>query len=278
MIAALAATILMPQLTQPLFAVVGLGRLGLIVTVFVLIALALPLAMTDAEPDARAGGWFLLTRRNLILSMTVLVTVAIWYGGPGLSYLPIAVLVIMLPVFVAISRLVAARRRQLGHSLLRQPLRPGLAPQRLQLVNVVLLCGLLALTLRTGAYDAAALGLSQTAHRVFVALFLAGLAALVLLALVPLRRVQMGSNILVAAGSIFLAAQLVLLYRPAAPDAVTIGSPLAEDWWVSQGGHAELVNYHHVGSTQQDALDIEQVVDGSTHRPGRASDPHSYYI
>jgi hypothetical protein len=124
-----------------------------------------------------------------------------------------------------------------GNRLLRQPLRPGLAPQRLQLVNVVLLCGLLALTLGTGTYDAAALDLSQTAHRVFVALFLVGLAAFVLLALVPLRRVRMGSNVAVAAGSIFLAVQLVLLYRPAAPDAVTIGSPLVEDWWVSQGGH-----------------------------------------
>jgi hypothetical protein len=149
-----------------------------------------------------------------------------------------------------------------GNRLLRQPLRPGLAPQRLQLVNVVPLCGLLALTLGTGTYDAAALDLSQTAHDVFVALFLVGLAAFVLLALVPLRRVRMGSNVAVAAGSIFLAVQLVLLYRPAAPDAVTIGSPLVEDWWVSQGGHAEVVNYHHVGSTQQDALDIEQVLRG----------------
>ena len=278
MAAALAAIILMPQLTLPLVALVGLGPLGLIVPVLVLIALALPLAMTDAEPDARPDGWFLLTRRNLILSMTVLVTVGIWYGGPGLSYLAIAVLVIVLPVFVAISRLVAARRGQLGYSLFRQPLRPGLAPQRLQLVNVVLLCGLLALTLGTGAYDAAGLGFSPAAHRVFVALFLVGLVAFVLLALVPLRQVRMGSNVLVAAGSIFLAVQLVLLYRPAAPDAVTIGSPLAEDWWVSQGGHAELVNYHHVGSTQRDALDIEQLVDGSTHRSGGTRDLRSYYV
>ena len=191
--------------------------------------------------------------------MTVLVTVGIWYGGPGLSFLPISVLVILLPVFVAISRLVAARRGQLGQSLLRTPLGPGLAPQRLQLVNVLLLCGLLALTLGTGTYDAAALDLSQTEHRVFIALFVFGLAALVLLALVPLRRVRMGSNVLVAAGTIFLAVQLVLLYRPPAPDAVTISSPLGDEWWVGQGGHAELVNYHQVGSTQQDALDIEQV-------------------
>jgi hypothetical protein len=188
MITALAVVTFMPQLTPTLVAWLGLGLLRLIVPLVAVIALALPLAMTDAEPDPRSGGRFLLTRRNLILSMTVLVTVGVWYGGPGLSYLPIAVLVIVLPVFVAISRLVAARRRQLGDSLLRQPLRPGLAPQRLQLVNVVLLCGLLALTLGTGTYDAAALGLSPTAHRVFVALFLVGLAAFVLLALIPLLR------------------------------------------------------------------------------------------
>ena len=56
-----------------------------------------------------------------------------------------------------------------------------------------------------------------------------------------------------------------------------LGTPLAGEWWVGHGGHAELVNYHQTRSTQRDALDIMQVVDGSIHRPGR-TDLTSYYI
>ena len=103
-----------------------------------------------------------------------------------------------------------------------------------------------------------------------------GLVAFVLLCLVPLRQVRAGSNLLVAAGTIFLAVQLISVYRPPV-DAVTVGTPLAGEWWVGHGGHAELVNYHHTRSTQRHALDIMQVVDGSIHRPG-STELTSYYI
>ena len=42
-------------------------------------------------------------------------------------------------------------------------------------------------------------------HRVLLAAFLLGLVAFVLLCLMPLPRVRLGSNLLVAAGTIFLA-------------------------------------------------------------------------
>ena len=106
--------------------------------------------------------------------------------------------------------------------------------------------------------------------------FVLGLVAFVLLALVPLRQVRAGSNLLVAAATIFLAVQLISVYRPPV-DPVTVGTPLAGEWWVGHGGHAELVNYHQTRSTQRDALDIMQVVDGSIHRPG-STDLTSYYI
>ena len=80
------------------------------------------------------------------MSLTILVVVADWYGGRGLSLLPIGVLVLTLPLIIGFSRIVAARRQRLEYGLLRQPLRAGLGPQRLQLANVTLLCALLALT------------------------------------------------------------------------------------------------------------------------------------
>jgi murein DD-endopeptidase MepM/ murein hydrolase activator NlpD len=107
--------------------------------------------------------------------------------------------------------------------------------------------------------------------------YIVGLVALVsLMTFVPLRRVRAGTNLLVLAASVFVAAQLVMTYQaPAQP--VTVSSPLGGQWYVGQGGHAELVNYHHVTKAQSDALDILQVVDGQTHRAGSTA-LDSYYI
>ena len=275
LIAALAVVVWQPQLALPLVVLFGMDGSGLVVTVVAVIALALPLAMTDATDDGLPPGWFLLTRRNLILSLTILVSVATWYGALGHSFIPIAVFVLVLPMLIGFSRLLAARKGRLEYGLLREPLRPGLGPHRLQLVNVVLFCGLAALAVSTGAYEAIALQLPGI-YRVLLTLFFSCLVAFVLLALVPLRRVRLASNALVLAGTIFLATQLIMVYRPPT-DAVIIGSPLAQEWWVGHGGRAELINYHHTGSMQRNAVDIMQVGEGGIHRPGR-TDLASYYI
>ena len=273
-----AVMVLQPQLAGWLVALVGLGNVDLVVTITAVAALALPLAMADSAAPIRdlSQRRPVLTRRNLILCLTVAVTVAAWYAGPGLSYLPIAALVVGLPIPLAVSRLLAARHDRLELGLLRHPLLANLLPHRLQLLNVLLLCGLLAFTLGTGAYDRVAFGFSQGAYRAFLVSFLGGLLVLLLTAVVPLRHVRVASNLLALAGTLFIATQLVMIYRPAA-NPVPIASPLAEEWLVGQGGHSELVNYHHVSSTQRDALDILQARDGSTHESGRR-ELTSYYI
>ena len=86
-----------PQLSVPLVTLFGLDGSGLAVTCLAVVALALPLAMADAKTNTPPTGWFVLTRRNLILSLTTFVVVATWYGERGLSLLPIGVLVLTLP-------------------------------------------------------------------------------------------------------------------------------------------------------------------------------------
>ena len=193
-----------------------------------------------------------------------------------MSYLSIAALIVGLPIPLALSRLLAARRGRLELGLVRQPLRRNLVFHRLQLFNVLMLCGLLAGTVFTGAYDASALAFSEGAYRAFLAPFVGGLLVLLLVAAVPLKQVRLASNLLALCGSLFIAAQLVMIYRPAVTP-VPIASPLADEWLVGQGGHSELVNYHYVTSTQRDALDILQAQGGRTHRPG-STNLASYYI
>jgi hypothetical protein len=91
-----ALIVMQRQLVRLLVVLVGLENVDLVVTVTAVAALALPLAMADSAgpirdlPQRRP----VLTRRNLMLCLTVAVTVAEWYAGPGLSYLPIAALVV----------------------------------------------------------------------------------------------------------------------------------------------------------------------------------------
>jgi hypothetical protein len=289
-----ALVVLQPELILWLVVTFGVDAARLVVAIIAVASLALPLAMADSTalikdmPQSRV----VLTRRNLILCLTVAVTVAVWYAGPGLSYIAIAALVVGLPIPLALSRLLAARRDRLELGLLRQPFslgaaravptlaaprsRGNLLPHRLQFLNMLVLCGLLAFTLFTGAYDAAAFGFSHGGYRAFLIAYLGGLLVLLLAAAVPLKHVRSASNLLMLCGSVFIAAQTLMIFRPAA-NPVPIASPLADEWLVGQGGHAELVNYHHVTSTQRDALDILQARDGRTHQPGN-TELTSYYV
>ena len=195
----------------------GLDAAGLAIAVIAVAPLALPLAMADSTvpindlPQSRV----VLTRRNLMLRLTVAVTVALWYVGPGLSYLTIAAVIVGLPVPLALSRLLAARRGRLELGLLYQPLHGNLLSHRMQFLNMLMLCTLLAFTMFTGAYDAAAFGFSQGTYRAFVIAFFGGLLVLLLVAAVPLKHVRLASSLLMLGGSVFLATQLVMIFRPA---------------------------------------------------------------
>jgi hypothetical protein len=99
----LALVVLQPHLILWLVVTFGVDAAGLVVAIIAVASLALPLAMADSTaaikdmPQSRV----VLTRRNLILCLTVAVTVAVWYAGPGLSYLAIAALVVGLPIPLA---------------------------------------------------------------------------------------------------------------------------------------------------------------------------------
>jgi hypothetical protein len=272
------AVVLRPQLMLPLAIVFGLDVLDLVLALLPVAVLALPLALTDSATPVEGlpSGRLVLTRRNVILSLTVLVTVAVWYVGPGISFLPIALLVLALPIVLAVSRLWRARQGLVDGRWWRRPRAAGARWHLVQAANVALLCALLGCMMLPGTFDILRASMSAGWYQAFQIGYLAALVALVSLTLVPLRQVRAGTNLLVLAASVLVAVQLVTTYQaPAQP--VTVSSPLSGQWYVGQGGHAELVNYHHVTTAQRDALDILQVVDGQTH-PASSTALDSYYI
>ncbi|MDP9493779.1 MAG: M23 family metallopeptidase [Actinomycetota bacterium] len=249
-----------------------------VVALLSVVVLALPVAMFDSTSQIAdlPTDWMVASKRNLLLALTALVTVATWHATVGLSFVVLAALVLGLPMVLVASRLRHARHGVLELGFWRHPLSRGWGMHRLQLLNIVLFVALMGLVALAGTFDIIRLYLPVGGYPLFQVAFGAGLVTLVILGLVPLSHVYWGTNLAVAAGSAFLAVQLITMFQPPT-EPVTIVSPLGEEWFVSQGGRAELVNYHYVTSAQRDAFDIVQIVDGRTHPP-ESTDLDSYHI
>jgi len=90
-----------------------------------------------------------------------------------------------------------------------------------------------------------------------------GVALLLLLGLLPGKRLYVATNVAFAAGSIFMAAQITRIYWPAPKsDGVILAAPFRGEWLVLNGGPSTLINIHYGLSNQRDALDIERLVNG----------------
>ena len=135
-------------------------------------------------------------------------------------------------------------------------------------LNIWLCCGLLGGVLAAGGAHFARIGFSLNVAQfdVVIAAFAAGLVLLAALALVPRRRVYLATNVVVALLSGFLALQLVQISVPPT-DAVVLDSPLAGEWFVSNGGRSVLLNGH--SPNESNAVDFMRLgANGRTHTGG----------
>jgi murein DD-endopeptidase MepM/ murein hydrolase activator NlpD len=107
-------------------------------------------------------------------------------------------------------------------------------------------------------------------YQPLVIAFGVGTLVMAALALVPRRRVQVATNVLVGIGTVFLAIELVRIYTPPA-DPVAIDPPLAGEWGAVAGGRSTLLSHHYAYSTPnvRDALDFVRLDEGT----GYAGDP-----
>jgi murein DD-endopeptidase MepM/ murein hydrolase activator NlpD len=97
----------------------------------------------------------------------------------------------------------------------------------------------------------------------------AGLVLLAGLALVPRRRVDAATNVVVALLSGFLALQLVQTSVSPA-DAVVLDAPLAGEWFVLNAGRGVMINGH--SPNEGNAVDFVRLgVNGRTHTGGGGS-------
>jgi murein DD-endopeptidase MepM/ murein hydrolase activator NlpD len=212
-----------------------------------------------------------LGKVNLLLAILGLLFLA---GAYWINFLPeaLASLALILSLVTVAARLWHARRGQLEYGLLSHPFRRELRPHLLQCLNHWLLWALFGAAILAGTFtlvpaQAGSLFSVPLPHQIPYQplLIVLGLAAVVMaaLALVPRRRVQVATNVLVAIGTVFLAVQLVRVHVPPA-DPVAISSPLAGQWATVAGGRSELLSHHYSFRTPfvTDALDFVRIVDG----------------
>jgi hypothetical protein len=229
-----------------------------------------------------------LGKVNLLLALLSLLALA---GAYWVGFLPaflpeaLALLILTLSLLTVASRAWYACRRGLQYGLLRHPFRRELRPYLLQCLNHWLFLALFGGAILAGTF---ALVPAQVGSLYSLPLpelipyqplvIALGVGALVMaaLALVPRRRVQVATNVVVALGTVFLAIHLVRIYTPPA-DPVAIDPPLAGEWATVAGGRSTLLSHHYSAPFVRDALDFVQLDEDGRGYQGDPKRAESWY-
>src|SRR5215213_1309530 len=211
-----------------------------------------------------------LGKVNLLLALLALLVLAgAYWVGVLPAFLPeaLALLILAFSLLTVASRAWYARQGGLEYGLLRHPFRREMRPYLLQCLNYWLFLALFGAALVAGTF---ALVPAQVGSLFSLPLpelipyqplvIALGVGALVMaaLALVPGRRVQAATNVLVTIGTVFLAIHLVRIYTPPA-DPIAIDPPLAGEWETVAGGRSTLLSHHYSTPFVRDALDFVQL-------------------
>ena len=233
----------------------------------------------SAGPETERGkksGSVAFGKVNLLLSLSGLLVLA---GGYWVGILPmvlpevLALLLLAALLVTAVSRAWQARRGGLEYGLLHRPLRPELRPHLAQCLNHWVLWGLFGAAILAGTFanvpGSVAIGFGLPLPELIpypplVVVLAVAAFAMAVFALVPRRRVQVASNVLVAICSVFLTVQLAGIHTPPA-DPVALDSPLCDEWAMLAGGRSSLLSHHHLHPSESNAVDFVRLVDGRSY-------------
>jgi murein DD-endopeptidase MepM/ murein hydrolase activator NlpD len=229
-----------------------------------------------------------LGKINLLLAILGLLAFA---GAYWLALLPaflpeaLALLILTLSLVTVASRAWHAGRGGLEYGLLRHPFRRELRPYLLQCLNHWMFLALFGAAILAGTFAIVpaqagsffSLPLPELIpYQPLVIALGAGALVMAALALVPRRRVQIATNVLVAIGTVFLAIQLVRIYTPPA-DPATIDPPLSGEWAMLAGGRSTLLSHHYSTPFVRDALDFMRLDEDGRGYEGAPKRAESWY-
>lgn len=224
-----------------------------------------------------------LGRLNVLVAVVGLFVFA---GAYRLGLLPeaLALLALIMPLVLVVARVWRHRRGELEYGLVRHPFHRELRPHLLQCVNHWLFWALFAATLLAGTFAVVPAQLGwllslplpdRIPYRPLLVGLGVGTLLMIALAVVPRRRVQVATNVLVAVGSLLLTIQVVRILTPPV-EPVGLHAPLVGEWQVVAGGRSVLVSHHHSTPRVADAVDFVRTVDGRGY-VGDPLRPESWY-
>jgi hypothetical protein len=239
---------------------------------------------TERGKKGRSSRPVALGKVNLLLALLGLLFLI---GAYRLTFLPeaLALLVLTVSLVTLVSRAWQARRGGLEYGLLRHPFRRELRPYLLQCLNHWLFWALFGAAILAGTFAlvpalvALLLSLPLPDRIPYQPLVISlGAAALVMaaLALIPRRRVQVATNVLVAIGTVFLAIQLVRIYTPPA-DPLVVDSPLTGEWAMLAGGRSALISHHYRTPIVSNAVDFVRLDEEGRGHDGDRKREQAWY-
>ena len=239
---------------------------------------------TEQGKKERSSRPVALGKVNALLALLGLLFLA---GAYRLTFLPeaLALLVLTVSLVTVVSRAWHARRGGLEYGLLRHPFRRELRPYLLQCLNQWLFWALFGAAILAGTFALVpalvALVLSlplpdRIPYQPLVISLGAGALVMAALALIPRRRVQVASNVLVAIGTVFLAIQLVRIYTPPA-DPVAVDPPLAGEWAMLAGGRSTLISHHFRTPIVSNAVDFVRLDEEGRGHDGDRKREEAWY-
>jgi hypothetical protein len=239
---------------------------------------------TEQGKKGRSSRPVALGKVNALLALLGLLFLI---GAYRLTFLPeaLALLVLTVSLVTVVSRAWHARRGGLEYGLLRHPFRRELRPYLLQCLNHWLFWALFGAAILAGTFALVpalvALVLSlplpdRIPYQPLVISLGAGALVMAALALIPRRRVQVASNVLVAIGTVFLAIQLVRIYTPPA-DPVAVDPPLAGEWAMLAGGRSTLISHHFRTPIVSNAVDFVRLDEEGRGHDGDRKREEAWY-
>jgi serine/threonine protein kinase len=212
----------------------------------------------EASPLSRSQSIALTSVSILVAGLLVLIGWAANTGGIFFNVLMVFIMV-MVPVRIVLI-LWNVFFGTLEYHFWRKPLTRGLRRYWWQIGNHWIFWLLAGLTLELCIVPAQ---FTTQEYAVIRAVVWGGIAILVLLALLPGKRIYAATNLAFAIGSVFIATQMARIYWPVSEtEGVILAAPFRGEWLVVNGGRSTLINIHYGHPNQRDALDLELLVNG----------------
>lgn len=190
------------------------------------------------------------------VGLGVLLVLLICYLAYELGLLANTLFILLLvasPVAI-VDRLWRARRKTLEFRLVRHPLSRDVRWYLLQCLNRWACLVLIAISIQLAIIP---FQLSPETYRQLQILVVFCTLLLMLLALIPPQRIRLSTNLLFAAGWVFLGMQMLRIMQPPQPEvAVVLDAPFRGEWYVFHGGRSAVINHHYPLDAQRDALDL----------------------